>query len=547
MTEWPRFLSSLRQDTSAELQGLVLRLDALHVRLQQDGTTAGPPAEILDELVAAIQDVRDTERELLLRAGHYERALDAERSRYVGLFDRAPDGYVVTTALGMIVDANAAFADLFGRRREHLVGKPLAVLVVLAGRRDLRKAMLHAAETGFADVDFDVESPRGVLNIEARATAELSEMDDPQIRWILRDVTARKSAQRALARLNDELETRIADRTRALETTSSMLQTVLHELPQGVVIVGSDGKIELANRRAEELLGQSLEELQTSPGSGSAPATLVRALLDVPAGETRRLELEHGDGGWTVLEARLATVDEAAGDAKIVTFDDVTARERRERTERDFVANAAHELQTPIAAIASAVDVLQAGAKERPEDRDRFLLHVERASERLGKLTRALLVLARAQSRAERPRSEVIALAPLLESVAGSLGVRDVRVECRPDVAVIANRALLEQALSNLGQNAVKYTDGEVVLAAGRNNGRVTIDVVDRGPGIPAADRAHVFERFYRAEGDRQGFGLGLSIVHAAVEALGGELELDSGAQGTRVSIELPGARVRST
>ena len=205
MTEWPRFLSSFRRDTSAELQELVLRLDSLHAQLQQDGTVADPAAEILDELVAAIEDVRATERRLLLRAGHYERELDAERRRYVGLFDGAPDGYVVTTASGIIVEANAAVAEMFGRRQEHLVRKPLAVLVVLDDRRALRKATLHAAETGFADVEFDVDSPRGMLNVEARATAELSETHNPQVRWILRDVTARKNAQRALATLNAEL------------------------------------------------------------------------------------------------------------------------------------------------------------------------------------------------------------------------------------------------------------------------------------------------------------------------------------------------------
>jgi signal transduction histidine kinase len=122
-----------------------------------------------------------------------------------------------------------------------------------------------------------------------------------------------------------------------------------------------------------------------------------------------------------------------------------------------------------------------------------------------------------------------------------------VQVRCGPDVAVIANRPLLEQALANVSENAAKYTSGDIVLSAQGGNGRVTIEVADEGPGIPPTHRAHLFERFYRADDVGTGFGLGLSIVHAAVEALGGELELDSGASGTRVSITLPGARVRST
>jgi signal transduction histidine kinase len=141
----------------------------------------------------------------------------------------------------------------------------------------------------------------------------------------------------------------------------------------------------------------------------------------------------------------------------------------------------------------------------------------------------------------------VIAVEPLLQSVAGSITARSVKVRCAPDIAVIANRALLEQALASLGENAVRYATGDVLVRGVRVTGRISIEVVDRGPGIDAEHRPHVFERFYRAEGDTEGFGLGLAIVREAVDAIGGELELDSGADGTKVSIALPGARVRSS
>jgi PAS domain S-box-containing protein len=535
--------SSLRQEIVAELQGLLLGLQALRAGLE-----SGDRVELLDELVGAIEGVRETEHTLVERAAQYERALGAERHRYRDLFDRAPDAYLVTTGSGLILDANAAASQLFGRQSEHLLGKPLAVLVARPRRGELRKALIEVVKRGTTDLELDIDTPRGWVNVEARATAELLENRAAQIRWIIRDVTARKRAENEVTSLNAALEVRIAERTRALATTSGMLHTVLQELPQGVLIVGEQGELELANRRAEELLGYSLDEINESLATGSAPATLVRALLESEPLAKRRFEVDYVDGDRLVIEGSLAPVRSVEGlVAQIVTFDDVSDRERHERTERDFITNAAHELQTPIASIASAIEVLQGGAKERPEDRDRFLLHIERSAERLGKLTRALLILARAQNRAERPRSEVIAVEPLLRSVAGSIAGRDVRVDCPPDVAVIANRPLLEQALSNLGENAVKYTDGDVVLSAQGQNGRVTIDVVDEGPGITPAHRAHVFDRFYRSGDDGRGFGLGLSIVRAAVDALGGELELDTGASGTRVSIALPGARVRST
>jgi signal transduction histidine kinase len=219
--------------------------------------------------------------------------------------------------------------------------------------------------------------------------------------------------------------------------------------------------------------------------------------------------------------------------------------EQRERAERDFVTNAAHELQTPIAAIASAIQVLQAGAKENEADRDRFLDHIEAACGRLDRLTRALLVLARAQAGHERPPAELVEVEPLLRTVAHALPPgAQITVACPEDVAVIANKPLLEQALVNLGANAVKYTKGRVLLTAEQHDGRVRLHVRDEGSGIDASERPRVFERFYRGRGERDGFGLGLAIVAEAVQALDGRLELESGDGGTRVSISLPAASI---
>jgi two-component system sensor histidine kinase TctE len=224
-------------------------------------------------------------------------------------------------------------------------------------------------------------------------------------------------------------------------------------------------------------------------------------------------------------------------------------RERRERAERDFITNAAHELQTPLAAITSAIEVLQAGAKDDGIDRDRFLAHIEAACRRLDRLTRALLVLARAQTRDELPRREVIPLEPLFRSIAASFP-RDAQVvvDCPHDIAVIANRPLLEQAIANLGHNAVKHSRGPVVFFGSTAEGRVTIEVRDSGPGIAVAERELVFRRFYRRDDStRDGFGLGLAIVAESVKALEGELELDTSAKGTRVVIRLPSARIVAT
>ena len=214
--------------------------------------------------------------------------------------------------------------------------------------------------------------------------------------------------------------------------------------------------------------------------------------------------------------------------------------------EREFITNAAHELQSPLAAILSAVEVLQAGAKDKPE-RDRFIGHIERETRRLDRITKALLTLARAQTGVEPPRSELIDLEPMLRAIAERMepapGV-EIVVECPPELALVSNRELLEQAISNVVRNSVKYTEqGTIELVAEPLDDRVLVAVVDTGVGIPDEALPRVAERFYRAEAQasREGFGLGLAIVQAAVKVLDGELDIVSGVgRGTTVTMSLP-------
>lgn len=534
----------LRRETESELRVVLLRLQALRGRLEENDVEVDALARDLED---AISDLGATQSDLVARASHLEEAVENERARYHDLFDRAPDAYLVTDRLGKILDANLAASTLLGHAEHALRGKAVSAFVAEPDQPVLRSRLIGLEDRPNDAFEFVLETAMGSRNVEVRAAFE--DVRQPLIRWLLRDVTGRKRAEADVRSLNAELERRIAERTRELTEASARLRTVLQQLPNGVLIFDGEGELQLANERAEELLGQPadrlgfvVEEMRSSP-----QWPLARVLETGEPTESDRVALAR-DGTPMLLE--LDVVPVRSGDAivaVVMAFQDVTDRERRERAERNFVTNAAHQLQTPIAAIASAIDVLQAGAKDRPEDRDRFLDHIERVSTRLGNLTRALLVLARAQNRSEQPRAEVIQLAPLLSSIADMTAGPAIEVSCPDDVAVIANRPLLEQALANLSENAVKYAGGRVQLAAGRENGRVSIDVVDRGPGIPEAHRSHVFERFYRGDGDGEGFGLGLAIVREAVDALGGELALDSGPDGTRVSIALPGARIRPT
>jgi signal transduction histidine kinase len=219
----------------------------------------------------------------------------------------------------------------------------------------------------------------------------------------------------------------------------------------------------------------------------------------------------------------------------------------RVRAEREFVANAAHELLTPLAAMNAAISVLQSGAKEVPRERDAFLADLEHEVERLGRLAQALLVLARVQATGETVARSEVELRPLIGEVARVVRAHpavSVDVDCDRELTVLTDRGLLERALTNLADNAAANTrQGQIVLAARRGaDGLVELEVRDSGCGMDAGERERAFERFYRA-GARgsEGFGLGLAIVHEVVRVLGGHVEIASEpGLGTTVRLTLP-------
>ena len=221
--------------------------------------------------------------------------------------------------------------------------------------------------------------------------------------------------------------------------------------------------------------------------------------------------------------------------------------------ERAFVQNAAHQLRTPLAGIANAVELLQSGAKEDPLARDRFLAHLERETQRLARLARALLVLARAQSGVQAPRLEFVELEPLLRRVADRLEPRrdvEVHVGCPPDLTAFAEPDLLEEAVTALAENAAHHTHrGRIVLrCVTRDDAMVGIEIADSGDGIPLEHQQLVFDPFFAATTERDRFGLGLSIAAQAVTALGADLAIDSAPRrGSTFSFRLPAAEVVTT
>ena len=323
-----------------------------------------------------------------------------------------------------------------------------------------------------------------------------------------------------------------------------MPERALMRLPQGVVLVDSTLLVDYANPAAERLLGVG------SPGGPLPDPWPEFSLRDLAAS----LFGPEPPSGGTLVETDhhffwVEGVPPGTAETAIVIVDDVTERERARQSEREFVENAAHELRTPLAAIVSVMDVLDSGAKDIPETRDRFLKHIRVQSERLSRLATSLLVLARLQTGVEQPRLTVVPVLPLLEEIAGRLDPAEgVEVSVRGSelTGALADRDLLHRAVSNVAENSAKHTKtGEIVLEAVPNGTTIQIEIRDTGPGMSEEEQERAFHRFYRSSNGTDGFGLGLAIAEEAVLGLGGTIELESEAgSGTRVCVVVPSAKI---
>jgi two-component system phosphate regulon sensor histidine kinase PhoR len=372
------------------------------------------------------------------------------------------------------------------------------------------------------------------------AVRQSSGEDATLVRTTVFDATDRRQYERELLHARREAEHLLAER----DSERRRLRIVLEAMHEGVITVDRELRVQFANASARKVYGlANLEPGDLLPDAW--PRLPLRPLVaELFAEDARERVVEHApvhDASYSITGVPPHLAHEV-----VLVFTDLSAASRRERAEREFVANAAHELRTPLTAIVSAVEVLQGGAKEIPADRDMFLADLEREAARLVRLTRALLLLAEVQARKEPPPVESIDLRALIERTALALRVREgvaVEVECEPGLQTHTNADLAAQALASVAANAAKYTlAGRITLSASANGEGATIVVADTGPGIPAAARARLFERFYRG-GERagDGFGLGLSIASQAVASLGGAIEVRAGLDGgTAVELHFP-------
>ena len=343
-------------------------------------------------------------------------------------------------------------------------------------------------------------------------------------------------------------EAQLAELRSSLESLSEHVaarEAVLSAIVDGVVLFGPTGRLAYANPAARDLFGRrfdSVEEL-TPAALRDAVASAVR--------DHRPGEATFETGGH-VVAARAAPA--GPDGAVVLVARDVTAERRLDRIRRDFVANASHELKTPVASIQALAETLSDAVGEDPVAARHFLERLVVEATRLSSLVNDLLDLSRLEGEPAGggpvDLSEVVAEeADRLRPRAEAAGLRLV-IESREPVAVSGSRSDLGLLVHNLVDNAIRYSPngGEVRAMVRINHGHAELRVADTGLGISARDQERIFERFYRADPARSratgGTGLGLSIVRHVVETHGGRVSVRSvlGAGSTFI-VTLPLAR----
>ena len=367
-------------------------------------------------------------------------------------------------------------------------------------------------------------------------------------------------------RARDEL----TDLTRALNETAGQLDqtirsltdernrssAILRSMVEGVAVIGADERILFSNIAFSQILA-----VDAAACEGRRPVEVIRqpellaAIQRVLAGhETVRSEMVMGTVRQRSFAVTAAPVRADGTTGAVLVLHDISELRRLERVRRDFVANVSHEFKTPLTAIQGFAETLLTGGLDDPQNRQRFLEIIRDHARRLARLTDDLLKLSLIEAGKLDLEFRPVTVAELIDSCVETARLKaeekqqTLLVECPAGLPPVrGDFRRLQDVLQNLLDNAVQYTPagGRITVRAQAANGTVMITVSDTGIGIPLADQARIFERFYRVDAARSravgGTGLGLAISRHIVEAHGGRIWVESAVgQGSDFHFALP-------
>jgi PAS domain S-box-containing protein len=388
-----------------------------------------------------------------------------------------------------------------------------------------------------------------VLDLESRQPAAFDE-DDVRLLSIL---AGHLAAVVENSRLVEGLEATVRARTAEIRTEQEKSETILRHVGDAILMAGLDGRIRFTNPAFSVLAGYTAGEVVgKDPHSalGGRMTERERQLYQaaLAAGEMWKGEIDaqRKDGLVYQVALTVAPVRDAEGGVTgwVYSIRDISRRKGLERARRRFMTNVSHELRTPVANMKLYAQLLRRG--DAPQKSERYLEVLVDQADRLAHLIADILELAALDGGQAVTAWRPIALPSLIgDAIVGHQARAEaagVSLEASPlageQPAIMGDRVRLGQALGEVVENAITFSPsgGRVTLAAEliEQGGRlwVRIDVRDTGPGIPAAERERIFDRFFRGSlaesGHVPGTGLGLSIAQDILRAHGGRLTVES-------------------
>ncbi len=360
----------------------------------------------------------------------------------------------------------------------------------------------------------------------------------------------------------NHMASELDDKLRTLTQERNEREAVLSSMVEGVLAVDTEERVIAVNAAAARLLdtvpleaeGRSIQEVVRNPDLQRVVAETLRGQSPVEADVVVRVGAEDRDlqANGTLLHADHDTESVVGA---VVVLNDVTRLKRLEAVRRDFVANVSHELKTPVTSIKGFAETLEQGALDDPEAAQRFVRIIAGQADRLNSIIEDLLALSTMEQSLDSPLLQ-LEQADLCDVVAVALGVCgpkaatkhvELRETCPGRLLAPVNPPLLEQAVVNLVDNAVKYSpEGSTVdIVLEETSDEIVISVVDRGQGVAREHLPRLFERFYRVDKARSrdlgGTGLGLAIVKHIAQVHGGRVSVDSVVgRGSTFRIHLP-------
>ncbi len=369
----------------------------------------------------------------------------------------------------------------------------------------------------------------GVLGVDNRRAGRAFTNHDQRLLQALGDYAA-------IAIENARLYTRT-------ETERAQLETILQETEDGVIVVDTENRVILMNPMARAILGVNGTQVVTASLSEVIPHAEVRDLF---VNQTRQGEITVEDG--RVFNAHLTPI---AGVGQAMMLQDITHLKELDRIKSEFVTTVSHDLRSPLTAILGYVELISRTGPVNDQQAE-FIRRIQFSVQAITGLVTDLLDLGRIEAGFDAQK-EVTHLELVVQFVVDSVRPRAdskqqiLEVSLPADLPqVLANPPRLRQMISNLLDNAVKYTPekGRIQLTVQLDGDLLILMVKDSGIGIPAADQPYIFDKFFRATNSRQGYmgtGLGLSIVKSIVENHGGRIWLESKAgEGTLFTVVLP-------